>query len=561
MEELRAFINTLNSYIWGGEEIQPWLMIALLLGTGIYMTLRLRLIQFSQFTHSIKVIMGKYDNPEDEGDINHFQALSAALSATIGIGNIAGVATAIHWGGPGALFWMWVTGFFGMALKYTECSLSHKFRIVHRDGSVSGGPMYYIERGLGSRFKWLGVLFAIFLVIGSLNTPNMVQSNTVAASLLRDFGINPFYTGIVLAALVGLVVVGGIKRLGQVASRLVPTMTVIYVTGALYILAVNLPALPEAFATIFRDAFTPTAKIGGFFGSVWMLTLTWGVKRGLFSNEAGQGSAPIAHAAAKTKESAREGIVALIGPFIDTLVVCSMTGLVIISTGVWKEKFEDTLTGGYLQELTFYRGEPSSVDAFNLDSQKRYDGELHAVDGHIEEDVWVYKDKGTIDEPLIQSTDAEEGRIPYTGSLSIRNGIWDLKAHPEEDFALRGDMMLTGATLTAQGFRRGLPGNWGNYLVTFAVMLFAYSTAIAWSYYGDRGMEYLFGPRAIRPYRVVFTLFIFIGANLTLNMVWTFGDIALGFMALPNLIGLLALANFTVRMTRDYTSRTHVQLR
>ncbi|MFQ5917539.1 MAG: alanine/glycine:cation symporter family protein, partial [Candidatus Binatia bacterium] len=523
------------------------------------MTVRLRFIQFSQFGHSVKVIMGKYDDPDDEGDINHFQALSAALSATIGIGNIAGVATAIHWGGPGALFWMWVTGFFGMALKYTECSLSHKFRVVHPDGSVSGGPMYYIERGLGPRFKWVGVLFAIFLVIGSFNTPNMVQSNTVAVSLLRDFDIPNIITGMVLASLVGLVVVGGIKRLGQVASRLVPTMTVVYVTGALYILTVHLPVLPEAFATIFRDAFTPTAQAGGFFGSAWILTLTWGVKRGLFSNEAGQGSAPIAHAAAKTKESVREGIVALMGPFLDTLVVCSMTGLVIISTGVWNDKFEDTLTGGYLTEVTYYRGAPADVDAFNLDGQELYSGILHVVDGRIGESVWIYKDKGTIEQPLILTSRATEEMALYTGTIFIGEaGKWDLNANPGEEFALRGKMMLTGATLTAQGFRRGLPGNWGNYLVTIAVLLFAYSTAIAWSYYGDRAIEYLFGARAIRPYRVVFTFFIFMGANLTLNMVWTFGDIALGLMAFPNLIGLLVLSNLTVRMTKEYTSRKHL---
>ena len=452
-DQIQHVIDTASGIVWG----VPFL--ALLVGTGALLTYMLRGVQVRKLRHAFDVIRGKYDDPDDEGDLNHFQALSAALSATIGIGNIAGVATAIYWGGPGALFWMWITAFVGMASKGVECYLAHRFRVVHEDGSASGGPMYYISRGLGPRWKWLGGTFAFLAMIASLGSANMVQSNTVAQRFATDLGIPTWITGIVLAVCVGFVIIGGIRRIGNVASKLVPFMAVVYMLGGLTVLFLNLGAIPAAIADIFRYAFSPPGMAGGFAGSTFLLTLQWGVKRGLFSNEAGQGSAPIAHAAAKTKFSVREGVVAMVGPFIDTIIVCTVTGLVIVVTGAWRTA-------------------------------------LH----------------------------------PETGEL------------------------MNGANMTAFAFREGLSPIFGRgqSIVTFAVPLFAFSTAISWSYYGDRCVEYLFGSKGIVPYRIVFTICTFIGSVFTLNMVWAIADVANGLMAAPNLVALIALAGLAKREWNEY---------
>jgi AGCS family alanine or glycine:cation symporter len=455
MESVQSIVNTLSGIVWG----VPFLI--LLVGTGVWLSLLLRFVQIRKLKHAYHVVRGKFDNPDDAGDISHFQALSAALSATIGIGNIAGVATAIHYGGPGALFWMWITAFFGMASKGVECFLAHHYRVIHEDGSASGGPMYYITRGLGSNFKWLGIVFAFLAMVASLGSANMVQSNTVAQRFSTDLNIPSWVTGVVLAALVGLVIVGGIRRIGSVASRLVPAMTGIYVLGGGAVLLLNLGEVPAALGTIFGHAFSPPGATGGFLGSTFLFTLTWGMKRGLFSNEAGQGSAPIAHAAAKTKFSVREGAVAMLGPLIDTIIVCSITGLVIVVTGAWK----------------------TALDA--------------------------------------------EGKL------------------------------LNGADLTAEAFRRGLAPIFahGDAIVTIAVPLFAFSTAIAWSYYGDRCVEFLFGEKGIIPYRLVFTVCTFIGATQTLELVWGMADVANGLMAAPNLIGLIGLSFFAKRQWDGYFAK------
>ncbi len=553
MEALQSVLTSISDIIW------DWPLVVILVGTGIYLTLKLGFPQFRLFRHSWRVITGHYDDPEDEGDINHFQALSAALSATIGIGNIAGVATAVHWGGPGALFWMWITAVFGMATKFTTCTLGHKFRTIHPDGTASGGPMYSIERGLGSKWKPLAVLFATLALITSLGTPNLVQSNTVAVSLQRDFGIAPYFTGIVMAILVAVVIIGGIRRIGLVASRLVPFMAAIYVIGALIILGVNYTNIIPAFGLIFENAFTRTAEIGGFFGSAWIVTLTWGVKRGLFSNEAGLGSAPIAHAAAKTKESVREGVVAMVGPFIDTIVICTLTGLVLVTTGVWHEKFDDVLEGQYLRELTFYQGE---VTPENLETRAPYSGKIQVRDGYPVREFTIYHETGTVDDVRFQNRESITEYVPITGILYIdTNGRIASTQPPAANLILTGKVALTGAELTAQGFSRGLPGRWGNYIVSIGVILFAFSTALAWSYYGDRSIEYLVGPQGIMPYRVIFVVFILLGSVLTLNTVWTFADIAMGLMALPNLFATLGLANKVQTWTKTYTSVKHPELR
>ncbi len=439
---MQQLINTLSRWVWGP------VTIALLVGSGIFITLLVGVIQIRRFGYAWQLISGKIDNPDDQGEITHFQALSAALSATIGTGNIAGVGTAVALGGPGAIFWMWVTAVFGMALKYAECLLSLHFRTIHEDGSVSAGPMYYLEKGLGQ--KWLGMLFAFFAMIASFGIGNMAQANSVAEPLQSYFGVPKVVTGLVIAALVFAVIVGGIKRIGQVASKLVPCMAIFYVIGALLVIGRHYTLLPDAFALIFRSAFSGSAATGGLAGATVAQAIRFGVARGVFSNEAGLGSAPIAHGAAQTEEPVREGLVAMLGPFIDTITICTMTALVII------------LTGAY------------------------------------------------------------------------RSG-------------------LSGADLTARAFNLGLPGK-GGYIVAIGIAFFAFSTAISWSYYGDRSVEYLFGPKLILPYRVLFCLLLPVGATIELELVWTISDIFNALMAWPNLVGLLFLSPLVWRKTREYFS-------
>ncbi|WP_319475981.1 sodium:alanine symporter family protein [Marispirochaeta aestuarii] len=449
MEAFKAVLEAVDGIVWGP------IMIVLLVGTGIYLTIRLKLIQVSSFGHAIKVIKGDYDHESEskDGEISHFQALSAALSATIGTGNIAGVATAIAIGGPGALFWMWVTAFFGMATKYSSCLLGLKYREIDENGEVTGGPMLYLEKGLGQ--KWLGVLFAIFAVVASFGIGNMVQANSVAEPVAATFGLPKWLTGVVMGVLVWLVIVGGIKRIGKVASKIVPFMSVAYVLAAFIVLAVNFSAIPSAFALIFTHAFTPTSASGGFAGAVVLLTMRYGVARGVFSNEAGLGSAPMAHAAAKTDEPVREGLVAMIGPFIDTIIICTMTGLAIVTSGAW-------------------------------------------------------------------------------------------------------DSGLTGAELTSEAFNLALPGV-GRYLIAVAIVFFAFSTTVSWSYYGDRCVMYLSGEKQlVRAYRWLYALMIPVGAILKLEIVWTFSDIANGLMALPNIIGLLGLSGTVIALTKTYVDKLKI---
>ena len=452
---LGPIASFLERWVWNFPESAP-LLAVVLVGTGVLVTVRLGLIQVRGFKHAINVTRGVYDDPNDEGDLNHFQALTTALSATVGIGNIAGVAIAIRMGGPGALFWMWLTAFLGMAVKYTECTLAVQHRKINSDGSVSGGPMYYIEKGLGSNWKWMAMIFAACAVISSFGGGCMNQSNTLATRIQSEFGVPTIYSALFFSAVVAAVIIGGIRRIGAVTSLLAPSMALLYVAGALGILLMNIANLPGAFATIVREAFSPDAAVVGGIGS----TILWGLRRGLFSNEAGQGSAPIAHATAKTDEPVREGLVAALEPFIDTLVICTMTGLAIVSTGVYK------------------------------DPQLLADG-------------------------------------------------------------------VTGADLTAAAFATGLPFAGSQMIVTIAVILFAVSTGISWSYYGDRSIEYLFGSGATKIYRWVFIAFFFMGSILPLSAVWTFGDVALGLMSFPNLIAVIMLSGGVATMTREYFSKEH----
>jgi AGCS family alanine or glycine:cation symporter len=328
-------IQAYNNYVGG------YLILALLIPTGIWFSFRLNFLNIRKIGHAIKVVSGKYDSKTAEGDVNHFKALTTALSATVGTGNIVGVALAIYLGGPGAVFWIWVTGFLGMTLKYSECTLAQKYRKFNSDGTVSGGPMYYMEYGLKDKIgKWakiLALVFASATILCSLGTGNMAQSNSMSDAMFTSYQIPTWVSGLFITFLVLLVIIGGIKRIADVTSKLVPFMAAVYVLATLAVLIAFANRIPDAFAHIVTDAFTGTAATGGFVGSTFIMTLIWGVRRGLFSNEAGQGSAPIAHAAAKTKYPAREGIVSLLEPMIDTIIICTLTALMIIVTDAWQD--------------------------------------------------------------------------------------------------------------------------------------------------------------------------------------------------------------------------------
>lgn len=561
METFDRIVGLLEFLVWelgipAGEEVIPLVVIALL-GTGIYLTIRLGFIQIRRLGHGFGVTSGRYDDPNEPGDVSHFQALTTALSATVGIGNIAGVAIAIHWGGPGALFWMWVTAFLGMATKYTEVTLAQRYRAVEPGasrlvGTVSGGPMYYIERGLGAAWKPLAMFFAVMLGFTAFLTGNAVQANTVADSMRTTFGVPVWVTGLVTAGVVAAVVVGGIKRIGRVTSILAPAMAAVYVLGALYIIVVNAGALPGAIAAIFREAFSPTAGVAGTGVGAFLVTMMWGVRRGLFSNEAGQGSAPIAHAAAQTDEPVSEGVVALLEPFIDTIVICSMTGLVIITTGVWDDRHptQVTLSRGdisYITRTAEFRRQTIPAPA-----------EIQVIDGFLAD--------SSPGAPRVAWHEVEVGRlyvdaaqtVPFTGRIvPAQSGtVGVANATNGQQYGwLHADAVESGAPLTALGFRRGLPGEWGNYIVLLSVLLFAVSTAISWSYYGDRCARYLFGVKAIVPYKLLFVGMHFFGAIVTLQVIWTMGDVALGIVILPNLLALILLFKNVRQETDSYFQR------
>jgi len=557
----KTIVDKGNDYVWSTPEIFPWL-VALLLLSGIFITFRMGWINVRYLKHAFDVIRGRYDNPEDEGDINHFQALTTALSATVGIGNIAGVATAIHYGGPGVLFWMWLSGIFGMTLKYAECTLSMHYRTFDEKGNASGGPMYYIERGLGSHWKWMAVTFAFLAIVCSFGSGNMNQANSVAVSADADFNIPDYAVGIFLACVVGMVILGGIKRIGAVSCRLMPFMAVIYVAATLCILLTRVEQLPGILATIVEEAFTPSAGFGGAAAGVWNLTLLWGIKRALFSNEAGQGSAPIAHAAAKTKEPVREGVVAMVGPLIDTLTICTLTGLVILSTDVWDDKKEDQIFFD-LNKISVYA---RPADATTVSDSILHDGDLEFEDFQgttAVEDGFASELLFAVNDGFVDNARLFLDEKAYTGPLTIDGYSVRGADDTNLDLDIKGQALQNSSALTSYAFRRGFEDafGWkhGNLVVTFAVFLFAISTIISWSYYGDRCVEYLFGVQYVTYYRMVYVGFTFLGAILALETVWAYGDLALGLMSVPNLIAVVLLSPVLVRLTKDYFSRDHVR--
>ncbi|WP_373185188.1 alanine/glycine:cation symporter family protein [Halopseudomonas sp.] len=444
MDALIAYVGTINGIVWGPA------MLALLAGTGLYLTLGLKLIPQRKLGFGFKMLW-RGRKSTAEGDISPFNALMTALSATVGTGNIAGVATALFFGGPGALFWMWAIAVVGMATKFCEAALAVHFREKDALGHHVGGPMYYIKNGLGKNWKWLGVLFAVFGMLAGFGIGNTIQSNSVADALQSTFGVSPLITGIVIAVLVALVLIGGIKRIGEVAGKLVPIMALFYVGGGLIILITHAAELPEAFGLIFYHAFNPAAAAGGFAGATIWAAMRFGIARGVFSNEAGLGSAPIAHAAAKTSNPVRQGTVAMLGTFIDTIVICSITGLVIMVTGAWQS------------------------------------GE-------------------------------------------------------------------NGASLSAHAFNLGLPGGWGQYIVSIGLAIFAFTTIIGWSFYGEKCTQFLFGEKSNIPFRVIWVLAIPLGTLpiVDLGSLWLVADTLNALMAIPNLIALLLLSPVVFKLTRDY---------
>ena len=532
-------------------------LVVLLLGAGFFLTIRLGFIQFRRLGHGFAVATGRYDDPDEPGDVSHFQALTTALSATVGVGNIAGVALAIHIGGPGALFWMWVTALLGMATKYSEVTLAQQYRDVHVDedgkaweGSVSGGPMYYIERGLGRKWKPVAMFFAFALMITSFMTGNAVQANTVATQVFDSFGVEPWITGLITATIVGVVILGGISRIGKVTSIVAPVMAAIYVAGALLILILNIEAVPGAFGRIFAEAFNPVSGVAGTGAGLFIQTMLYGVQRGLFSNEAGQGSAPIAHSAAKTDEPVSEGAVALLEPFIDTILICTMTGLVLVSTGA----FEATAPA------SFDLG-ASNVSVVEGDRQRGFTPYLGG-------DAIVY-DQGVpriSDGPRVARFNVgvdtlfvdEAQTRPFTGTVDpARRAALDADGAVVE--TLYGNTVRTSAPLTTLAFERGLApvglSGLGGYIVLFSVILFAISTSISWSYYGDRCANYLFGSRAVLPFKAVFVVMHFVGAVLAVTTIWDLGDVALSLVTIPNVIALVVLSGTLKKLTDSYFER------
>ena len=558
MEAIEQLIGTVKFFVDGfgvpfGDQVIPLKVIALL-GTGAFLTIRLGFVQVRRLAHGFAVVSGRYDDPTQPGDVSHFQALTTALSATVGIGNIAGAAWAIHYGGPGALFWMWMTAVLGAATKFSEVTLAQKYREVtaatHKyEGTVAGGPMYYIERGLGPGWKWMAIFFAVAIGFTAFITGNAVQANTLADTMQSNFGTPNFVTGILAAGVVATVILGGISRIGRVTGVLAPLMASIYVFGALLVILMNLGEVVPTFGLILTEAFNPTAGVAGTGVGVLLVTLNWGVNRGLFSNEAGQGSAPIAHAAAKTDEPVSEGVVGLVEPFIDTIVIVTMTCLVLIITGVHDDRVpsEMTLSGG---DLTYVRTLPDGgFEEVDAPSEIRVTDGVQTVAAGQGAFAWH-------DLPVERLfVDAAQTQ-PFSGVLDPAAGLAtgdDGTSHA----VLYGDAPEGGAPLTQLGFQRGLSplGNWGGYIVVLSVILFAISTAISWSYYGDRSAMYLFGKRAVLPYRLVYVSMVFLGSIIAPAAAWDLGDIALGIVILPNLLALILLSNKTRTLANSYFER------
>lgn len=548
MQALNTFFATIDGYIGGAN----W-FVYLLLGTGLFFTLYLGFPQIRYFRYAFRMLSGKYDEKGAKGDTSHFQALTTALSGTVGTGNIAGVALAIHLGGPAALFWMLVTAMLGMTTKFVEVTLSHKYREFADDGSAAGGPMYYMKNRLN--MKWMAVLFALATIISSFGTGNMPQINSIANAMHAAFDIPHVATGGVLAVCLALIILGGIHRIAATTSKLVPLMAVIYFFGALSVILYNHQNIIPSIQAIVVDVFTGSAASGGFLGATLAYAFNRGVNRGLFSNEAGQGSAPIAHAAAKADNPVSEGMVAILEPFIDTIVICTLTGLVLLSSGVWNEKHRNVFQSADLTVLGHQYDESKPEDQRQLfrflnpgleSAVKPFEGDLAVVDGRITTAVSLLHSRSLAENVQVERA---ADNSPFFGSIAVQQGRIDFAT---QGILIRGDSLLHSAPLTTKAFTRGFLGDWGAYIIPFSLLLFAFSTAISWSYYGDRAVTFLWGTQYIRYYRVFYVLGFFLAAVIDTTVVWTFSGIAIALMTIPNIIGILLLRKDMKQTVADY---------
>jgi len=528
----------------------PWFPFVLL-GVGLFFTLYLGFPQVRYFRHAWSVVMGKHDRAGAPGDTSHFQALSTALSGTVGTGNIGGVGLAIFIGGPAALFWMWMTAFLGMTTKMVEVTLSHKYRVKTDNGTMAGGPMYYMDRRLNLR--WLAVFFAIATVISSFGTGSMPQINNIAISVQSSFGIAPILTGAVLTVILALVIVGGIQRIAMVSTALVPSMALVYFVGALSVIFWNLGNVIPSFMMVVGDVFTGTSATGGFLGASFAYAFNRGVNRGLFSNEAGQGSAPIAHASARTDEPVSEGMVALLEPFIDTIIICTLTGLTILASGAWIQKFDNEFQRSDLMLVAgpYQQQDEADISALysyiagpNTAGVTPWTGSITVAAGQAVNtaDFTVIHARSLAEDVVYSQNGA-----PYNGSIAVAAGQLQ-----DPSITLHGKSLLHSSALTTEAFTFGLFGDSGRYIVTFSLVLFAFSTAIAWSYYGDRAIIYLLGTRAVLPYRVVYCIGFFLASFTDTTIVWNFAAIGVVVMALPNLAGIMLLRREMKELVDEY---------
>jgi len=550
MQEINEFLILIDQYLGSS-----WWFVPLLLGTGIFFTVYLGFPQVRYFSFALKVVRGRFDKKSDQGDTSHFQALTTALSGTVGTGNIAGVAFAIHLGGPAALFWMLATAMVGMTTKFVEVTLSHKYREKISDGTMSGGPMYFMKNAnfllLGKKIdmKWVGILFAFATVLSSFGTGSLPQINSISNSIYSSFGIDKMLTGGILAILLGVVIIGGIKRIAKITERLVPFMAVVYVIGAFSVILFNLENIVPSFISIFSEVFTGSAAVGGFLGASVSFAISRGVNRGLYSNEAGQGSAPIAHASAKTNEPVSEGLVAILEPFIDTIIICTITGLVLLSSGVWNEKHHNLFARADLEVLDRVYSENNNEDVENLfnylngnSAIDKYNGTLVISSGIIQEELTLIHARSIAEDILVYDNDGEL----YTGNLTVITG------KIQENLNIEGKSLVHSAPLTAIAFDRGFLGDYGNYIVSIGLLLFAFSTAIAWSYYGDRAMTYLFGAGSVIYFRIVYVIGFFIASFADTTIIWNVSLITIALMTVPNLIGLIWLRQEVKSTIKEY---------
>ncbi|MDR2815803.1 MAG: amino acid carrier protein [Proteiniphilum sp.] len=555
MQHLNEFFLTIHQYIAGNN----W-FIFLLLGTGVFFTLYLKFPQIRYFSHAIRIVKGKYDKKTDKGDTSHFQALATALSGTVGTGNIAGVALAVHLGGPAALFWMLMTAFLGMCTKFAEVTLSHKYREFDEKGMVAGGPMYYMKKRLNINLKngkqiktgyWIGGFFAIAAILSSFGTGSLPQVNSISNAMFATFGIQHVATGAVLSVLLALIIIGGIKRIAQVTEKLVPFMAIIYFVGAIAVIFSNHQNIIPSFTAVFSDIFTGTAAVGGFLGAGFTFAFNNGVNRGLFSNEAGQGSAPIAHAAAKAHEPVSEGMVAILEPFIDTIIICFLTGMALLSSGVWNEKLPNQFQQTDVEILADYYHEHNEEDPAYLKNHLSgktkvalFSGILHVEEGKIRNKISIIHARS-----LAENIEIRRGGKLFSGEIPVANGkITDRLGN----LTFTGRSLIHSAPLSTAAFSKSILGNAGQYIVTIGLLLFAFSTAIAWSYYGDRSVTYLVGAKYVVVYRVVYILGFFLASFTDTTIIWNLSLITIAFMTVPNLIGLLFLHKEVKSTIQDY---------